>query len=105
MNRFSWTNDETEAARDQATLRELVKIEPLEVRPGMRGLAIGTAYDDSEHKAIAVGVRFRLDGRCEDRDLFEIEDVQFPYIPGLLVYRVGPAICKLLDKYIEKIDV
>ena len=83
MAAFSWTRDEQEAAKDQAALREIVKGEKLNLMSVTRGLAIGTAYDESNEKAVAFGIKFRTAGRWDDDEVFEVEDVSFPYIPGL----------------------
>jgi deoxyribonuclease V len=105
MTAFSWARDEQDAARDQAALREIVKSEKLDLPSVARGLAIGTAYADSDEKAVAFGIRFRTAGRWEDDEVYEVEDVSFPYVPGLLAYRVGPAVCKLLDRHVDKVDI
>src|SRR5437868_1965378 len=105
MPSFSWLSDETEALKDQAALRELVQITPLMLPEVIRGFAIGTAYNDEDRRAVAVGVSFRVGGRYEEGEFVETQEVDFPYVPGLLAYRVGPAVCNLLDKHADRLDL
>lgn len=106
MTAFSWATDPDVATSEQTALRELVTL----TRPNgempffSRGLAIGTAYDENTRKAVAVALAFDASGQYSQvSDSADIE-VDFPYLPGLLAFRVGPAICKLLDQQEEDYD-
>lgn len=88
-----------DAEREQMTLRDLVR---LDTNPDLSGhfrraLAIGTAYDSNSKTAVAVAVEFDASGRFQKKRLEADAQVDFPYVPGLLAFRVGPAICNLLD--------
>jgi deoxyribonuclease V len=107
MPRFSWTTDIDDAKAEQLSLRSLLSDKRAIDGPHKfrRGLAIGTAYDDNTSRAVAVGVPFDEKGRYRGEVLSEHEKVEFPYIPGLLAFRVGPAICKLLDQVEDDVDL
>lgn len=107
MNPFVWTNDPDVAKKEQTALRKLVTTE----RPDgqdfrfERGLAIGTAYDENTRRAVAVALPFGPTGRYSRVSSSADVEVDFPYVPGLLAFRVGPAICKLLDNESEVYDL
>lgn len=106
MSGFSWTNEVDEARAEQLTLRNLVSIPEGAAAPIFsRGLAIGTAYDENSRRAIAIGFIFDESGRLHHKPVSATIDVDFPYMPGLLAFRVGPAICKVLDDLNSEVDL
>lgn len=107
MPAFSWTTDVDDAKSEQRHLRDLVRLETA-LPPSLefeKGVAIGSAYDENSKRCLAVGVLFDSSGRYSKKEKHATVDVDFPYIPGLLAFRVGPAICKLLDEVIEGVDL
>ena len=109
MPAFSWTTEVEEAEREQRTLRDLVRVDNSSLAPlkFTKGVALGSAYDEKSKRAFAVGVFFNQTGRYSSRDrepLVSVE-VEFPYIPGLLAFRVGPALCALLDECADGVDL
>lgn len=106
MARIKWPTDPAEAEREQATLLELLVAETrLPQLEFERGLAVGTAYSDPLGRAFAVAVPFDAKGNYSQREYVATADVAFPYVPGLLAFRVGPAICSLLDGIIDRCDL
>lgn len=104
MQSFFWTVDVREAEREQLVLRELVKHDTDSLQ-FMHGLAVGTAYDENSKRCVAVGIPFDSEGRCSAPTDIKSKEVDFPYVPGLLAFRVGPAVCALLDEAIEHVDL
>jgi len=98
MPNYAWTTDVDQARKDQITLSGLVSLTTSPAVGDMdTGLAIGTSYDENTNSAFAIGVRFNKRGKIVGEPITERVEVNFDYIPGLLAYRVGSAICKLLD--------
>ena len=100
MPPYSWTIDPAKAEREQLNLRELIKPKRSSraLPPLSNGIAIGTAYDPNSKHSVAVGLRFDLAGAPAGKPAIAAIEVDFPYVPGLLAYRVGPAVCSLLDE-------
>lgn len=108
MPAFSWTTDPELALVEQGNLHELVVLNSGAAKGAgfSKGLAIGTSYEENTKRAIAIGVPFGPDGYYSVRTPHLVADleVDFPYVPGLLAYRVGPAICSLLDEVRSEYD-
>lgn len=109
MPAFRWTTDVDEAKSEQRTLRDLVRVDDSSLAPlsFSRGMALGSAYDEKSKRAFAVGVFFNPTGRysSHEREPLYAAEVDFPYIPGLLAFRVGPALCALLDDHADDVDL
>lgn len=107
MNPFVWTNDPDVAKKEQTALRKLVATEHPDGEGWQfkKGLAIGTAYDENTRRAVAVALEFDPSGRYSRISRSADVEVDFPYVPGLLAFRVGPAICKLLDEQDDDYDL
>ena len=105
MGAFTWATSEAEALRDQIVVRQIVRICSAKGFGFNAGLAIGTAYHEDSGTALAVGVKFDSRGWCERQTLKASLSVGFPYLSGLLAYRVGPAVCKLLDDHVDEVDL
>ncbi len=107
MPAFSWTRDPVEAEREQLNLRELLNLKSSLAEPYEfgTGVAIGTAYDENTSTSVAVGVRFDHTGRCYGGKKVAAAKVDFPYLPGLYAFRVGPAVCAVLDGFMDDIDL
>lgn len=107
MPAFTWTTDPDDAKSEQRSMRDLIRLETglpenLEFR---HGLAIGTAFDADHNLAIAVGISFDSTGWYSKKEIVHEVVVDFPYISGLLAFRVGPAVCDLLDAVKHPIDL
>ena len=99
MAKYLWTEDSKAALKEQGALRELVRMQHLDLQAVERVLAVGVAYSDGAKRACAVGIHCWPEGSPIDavRPVRVSAEVDFPYIPGLLAYREGPAVCALLD--------
>lgn len=107
MPTFTWTKDVEEAKKEQLNLRELVKLQTA-LQPSLAftsGLAIGTAYEENTKRSFAVGVRFDREGNQTAAPVEAHIEVDFPYRPGLLAFRVGPAVCMILDELSDGVDL
>lgn len=104
---FYWTKDENEAKREQGILVDLVKtnISDFSLANFVTGLAVGTAYEENTKTAFATCVTFDKNGKIKGKITSANVEVDFPYTPGLLAFRVGPAICAAIDNLIDKIDL
>ena len=107
MANFYWAKDEKEAEKEQSILVNLVKTESSDFNSAdfRTGLAVGTAYEENTKTAFAVCAIFDKNGRITDKITSAFVEVDFPYVPGLLAFRVGPAICTVIDKFVNEIDL
>ncbi|MFH0791623.1 MAG: endonuclease V [bacterium] len=107
MANFFWTTDVEEAKQEQRTLADLVEIRKTAFNfvGFKRGLAIGTAYDENTKTAFAACIVFDRAGKIVGDFFAARVEVDFPYLAGLLAFRVGPAICAAVDKVIDEIDL
>lgn len=107
MPPFSWTSDRQTAEREQLNLRELLMLQDSfsDVSELKKGLAIGTSYDENSKHCVAVGVPFNAAREASGNPSIASMEIDFPYVPGLLAYRVGPAVCALLDNMEMEPDI
>lgn len=107
MANFYWTTDVEEAKGEQRTLADLVEIKKstFNLARFNSGLAIGTAYEENTKRAFAVCVMFDKNGNITSDFIETNVEVNFSYIAGLLVFRVGHAICLALDQVPDKVDL
>ena len=93
----------TEEARNiQLRLRGKVKIVPLKKRPEFIA-GVDAAF--SEDKVIAAACLYTYPELMHVEDAYAIADITFPYIPGLLSFREGPAIIKAIGNLNKKPDL
>ncbi|NTU67172.1 MAG: endonuclease V [Candidatus Moranbacteria bacterium] len=104
---FYWAKNEDEARMEQNALVDLVKTKKtdFDFARFSVGLAIGTAYDENTKTAIASCVLFDKHGKMMGEIASAEVEVDFPYVPGLLAFRVGPAICVAVDSLCDKADL
>jgi len=107
MANFYWAKDEKEAKREQNILVDLVKIKNSDFNQinFKAGLAIGTAYEENTKTAFATCAIFDKGGKIISPITSAKAEVDFPYVPGLLAFRVGPAICLAIDDIVIEIDL
>lgn len=104
---FYWTKDRKEAQIEQGILANLVETNKscFDLTRFKTGLAIGTAYEKNTKTAFAVCVQFNRNGKIISNSITASIEVDFDYMPGLLAFRVGPAICLAIDRITENIDL
>ncbi|MEW6110385.1 MAG: deoxyribonuclease V [Nitrospirota bacterium] len=102
MNTNPWPKDISQARRIQDALKKLVRITPKRLTSGYIA-AVDASF--VENKIIAVATLYKYPELCLLRDAFSVEKVRFPYIPGFLSFREGPAIINALRKLRAKPDI
>ncbi len=97
-----WPHDITSARRLQRELSQKVRIEPLR-----KGIATVAGADAAYFKdrIVATVCLFNINNLELLEEASFTEKVRFPYIPGLLSFREGPAIVKALKKLSIRPDI
>lgn len=94
---LAWPSNRELAIRDQRNCRQRLIVTPLDLSSTRSCLAIGVSYDRVNKTAVCAGIPCHLDATPLSEDYFLAESpVLFPYVPGLYVYRQGPAVIKLI---------
>ena len=94
--------DYKEAKRIQLSLRPKLKIVPLKKPPR---LIAGVDAAFTEEKVIAAACLYSFPELIPLEDAVAADKVSFPYIPGLLSFREGPAIMRAIQKLALKPDL
>lgn len=92
----------TEAKRVQLELRNRVRIISLKKRPGYIA-GVDAAF--SGKSIIAVACLYEYPGLAPVEDAYAIAGITFPYIPGYLSFREGPAIIKAVKRLKTRPDI
>ncbi len=95
MPKNLWPNDISKAKAIQIALRNRVKIIPVKRAPEFIAGVDASFFDD---KVIAVAAIYKYPGLIHIQDAFSVKKTGFPYIPGLLTFREGPAIINAIEK-------
>ena len=103
-NLHPWKVSPREAARIQEELRSQVV---LESDPGEVSLIAGAdiALDRNTNKGYGGVIVYRLPGLTEVERRHSVEDLSFPYIPGLLAFREAPVLLKAFAALTHEPDV
>jgi deoxyribonuclease V len=91
-----------EAKRVQNNLKLRVTISPLKRSPRFVA-AVDAAF--SKGKVIAAASLFRYPEMEHIEDRYEVRDISFPYIPGYLSFREGPAMTAAIVKFKTRPDI
>ncbi len=103
QNIHEWTLDPEEAKRIQISLRDMLIFQPFEGEPEyVAGVDLSFP---SQNEGLAVVVVLRYPSMEVVEYVHERVRIDFPYIPGLLVFREGPAFLKAWEKLKTKPDV
>ena len=97
-----WPQNITAARESQLSLREKVKILPLGSSPHFIAGADASAFN---HTVIGVACLYSYPGIKSQEDAHVIGEAFFPYIPGFLSFREGPAILNALKRLKRHPDV
>ncbi len=101
----SWAVTPKEAIRIQNELiRPAVRIEPLRL-PVRRIAGADAAFDKAERKAFAGCVVWDLIEKRAIEEVGAAAPLEFPYVPGLLTFREGPALLTAFEKLSARPDV
>ncbi len=102
MNSFIWPENISEAKAAQMSLEGRVTIVPYMKKPifvaGVDASFIGD-------KVIGVACLFKYPELIPIEDAYAVMKVSFPYIPGFLSFREGPAIIEALNRLKTKPDL
>jgi deoxyribonuclease V len=100
----SWEVSLQEAKAIQLRLREKVIIKPLKKR--IRTIAgLDVAFEKGMQCCYAAAVVFSFPDLERLEELYVVEKMTFPYVPGFLTFREGPAIVKALSRLIIQPDL
>ena len=100
----AWTVTPAEAVALQKQLRQQIRIQPLPTEPAtIAGCDISfNNYEDTVYAGIVV---VRLDTLETVEDVGAVRTATFPYVPGLLTFREGPALMEAWQKLTTQPDV
>jgi deoxyribonuclease V len=103
-NLHSWSVTPKEAVKIQHELKNRLVHRKIDTEVDLVAGA-DAAYDKKEAVVYAAVVVVRLDDMQIVESSWAIENTIFPYIPGLLTFREGPALLRALEKIKRKPDV
>jgi deoxyribonuclease V len=99
---MKWPKDMKRARLIQGILKEKVKITPLRKRPEyITGVDAAFLHD----KVIGVACLYKYPDLILIEEAHAVTEALFPYIPGFLSFREGPAIIKAVHSLKQKPDV
>ncbi len=93
-NMINWPDNIEDAKEVQEVLRKQVRIVPLKRYPETIA-GVDAAFH--EGKVIAVAVLYDYPGLAPIDESEAVKDITFPYIPGFLSFREGPAVICALE--------
>lgn len=105
MKLHSWQLTPSEAIALQKQLRGRLKKQPLNFEKIKRVLAVDASYLLKEDKVLAVAAVFTYPELKLITSESALAEVKFPYIPGLLSFREGPAVLQAVTKLPTTYDV
>jgi len=91
---MKWPEDITEAKKVQKVLKKKVRITPLRKSPEYVAGVDAAFFED---KIIGVACLYRYPEIILIEEAYSLTEVSFPYIPGFLSFREGPAIIKAMS--------
>jgi deoxyribonuclease V len=94
INPFLWPVNINDAKAVQQVLKDRVQIIPLKKNPKFIA-GVDAAF--ANEKVIAVACLYQYPELIPVEDIFAVTKVAFPYIPGFLSFREGPAIIEALN--------
>lgn len=99
---MKWPKDIKKARMIQEILKDKVKITPLKKSPKyIAGVDAAFLYD----KVIGVACLYKYPDLILTEEVYAVTEALFPYIPGFLSFREGPAIIKAIKGLKTKPDV
>lgn len=99
---MKWPKDIKKARMIQEILKDKVKITPLKKSPKyIAGVDAAFLHD----KVIGVACLYKYPDLILTEEVYAVTEVLFPYIPGFLSFREGPAIIKAIKSLKTKPDV
>jgi deoxyribonuclease V len=102
VSSFLWPKNIAEAKGIQLELKDKVKIVPLGKKPEF---VAGVDAAFPENRVIAAACLYRYPELSLLEETYAVTEVSFPYIPGFLSFREGPAIIEALKHFTIPPDV
>ena len=102
MDDFLWPSDTKAARQIQERLRERIVIGPPDGVPSLIA-GVDAAFDGRQ--VFAVACLYRFSPLAPVEDAHAIATVSFPYVPGYLSFREGPAIVEAIRNLSERPDI
>jgi deoxyribonuclease V len=102
MNSFICPKNIADAKIIQSALKDKVRIIPLQKRPKYIA-GVDAAFP--ENQVLAVACLYRYPELSLVEETIAVTETSFPYIPGFLSFREGPAIIKAIQKLTVKPDL
>jgi deoxyribonuclease V len=99
---FTWPDTISEAKTVQSALQDKVKIIPLQKTPKY---IAGVDASFPENQVLAVASLYRYPELSLAEEAVAMREVSFPYVPGFLSFREGPAIIDAIKKLTVKPDL
>ena len=91
---MKWPEDITEAKKVQKVLKKKIRITPLRKSPEYVAGVDAAFFED---KIIGVACLYRYPEIILIEEAYSLTEGSFPYIPGFLSFREGPAIIKAMN--------
>ncbi len=98
-----WPKTLREAKELQESLKKEIRLTPLHREPSFVA-AVDAAFTD-DNKIIGVAVLYTYADLKHIETSCALEDVHFPYVPGFLTFREGPALVKAIKLLKKEPDV
>ena len=102
MNSFICPKNIAEAKIIQSALKDKVKVIPLQKTPEYIA-AVDASFPDNQ--VLAVACLYRYPELTFMEETVATREVSFPYVPGFLSFREGPAIIDAINKLTVKPDI
>jgi deoxyribonuclease V len=102
LHSFTWPDTISEAKAVQSALKDKVKIILLQQTPEYIA-GVDAAFPENE--VLAVACLYRYPELFLVEETIAVTEVSFPYIPGFLSFREGPAIIEAIQKLTIKPDL
>ena len=67
--------------------------------------ALDASYSKTSNLIFGAAVVVDIETNCISEKLWGAEKIKFPYIPGLLTFREGPILCKVLSEIKSDVDI
>ncbi len=95
IKRLRWPEDKEKAKALEEHLRKRIRIEPLKTSPTTVAGVDAAFFDD---KIICAACLYEYPGLVPIKEVHVVRVSGFPYIPGLLSFREGPAVIEAVEK-------
>lgn len=102
FKKLSWPRDREKAKKIQAYLRQRIIIQPLRKAPACVAGVDAAFLDD---KIISTACLYKYPELTPVEESYQVKEVKFPYIPGMLSFREGPAIIACVEGLKKKPDL